>query len=79
MGYQYICDTCHIHYEISKPMSASGRPEYCNCGNKLTRRYTCNYVTSEAMYDNTNDIARGMAGKPYRGKYFREDEDSNMG
>jgi len=78
--YAYKCDHCNVNIDIDKPMRDSSNKERCpGCSRELRRIFGCNFKLGDSLYDSSKHIADGLAGKPYKGHYFKEDEDSNMG
>ena len=79
--FQYTCEQCEIDSDRVINYHDSFA-QYCTkCNSKMFRHFPKPSLMrmGDSCYDTSRDVIDGMAGKPYKGKYFKEDEDSNMG
>jgi putative FmdB family regulatory protein len=73
--YTYTCTKCGQKEEYIT-FKIEDRTYKCqNCGGILKKDITAPAISrlGNSLYDNSRDIERGMAGKPYKGRYY-EDE-----
>lgn len=62
-----------------KKMSRSDEIEICSCGEAMRKGIGGGrFILSDKFYENSG-IHQPISDKPYKGHYFKEDEDSNMG
>lgn len=79
--YQYTCKNCESDIERIVNYVDSNKQSCKKCGERLLKYFPnpSKIIISDALYDNSTDVAKGMAGKPYKGHYYKEDNDAHMG
>jgi len=79
--YNYTCQDCGYKQEVITYKIEDKKYNCKKCGSVMKKDIAIPAISrlGNSLYDNSRDIQRGLEGKPYKGRYFDEDNTSNMG